>query len=307
MEDKQLVTRPKGGRDVAYRGYDQGPPQVVNPERELDQHYTFTDRDFYTVSGGKRVPSARIVAEWARQQELSSEIIEYGKDKERAWAKVRAWAGPRDNPTRSCEKVVVHIFSQLLSAAVFEAIANGMMAPTGQTYESGKPRLAHVYPDWEIGPDNAPVLLDRTHQFQLLKNLLEKTRFAERDAVGKAERAAFLELLGKDDDVGDDAPTPAVRTPEPKTLEDFRKAISSILKKQAGGDITKAAAALFLISDVAGEHKAVRSTLDITKIDHAEEIYRRLQASEMAGKMADQPDQAEPDFGDLGGDDTPAA
>ncbi len=292
-EDRRLTTAPKAGLPQYPQRQDEA---SIDPSRALAEHYTFTAGDFYSA-GSKRIPSARIVQAWAREQGLSSQIIDCGKDKERAWAHVRCWSGPKDNPILVREKYVIHLFSQLLTVSTFEAIANGLMVASQQAaYGGGRPRMERAYPEWEI-VDNLPVLTNPQHQFQLLRNLLEKTRFAERDAISKAERAAFLELLGRDDDADDDAPAPAERTPEPKTLDEFRRAISSILRKQTSGDLPKATAALLVISEVAGEHKAVKSTLDITQLDHAEEIYRRLQAGEMAKKMADEPvDETFPDL-----------
>lgn len=306
-EDRRLTTASKGERSVGhYGGRDSQPPQVVNPDRELVEHFTYTTSDFY-IANGKRMPSARIVQAWAKEAGLSSEVVECGKDEKRAWAHVRAWVGPKNNPTLVREKYVIHLFSQLFTTSVFEAISNGLMVPGGQTYESGRPKMTRVYPEWEIGPDNTPVLTDRQCQFQILKNLLEKTRFAERDAISKAERAAFLELLGKDDEDNDEETTvPKERSPEPKTLEDYRRVISSTLKKQAGNDLAKASAALLAISEVIGEYVAVKSTLDIAQIDHAKEIYRRLQVGQTAAKMAEELNDTLPDF-DEPGDDSPAA
>ena len=194
--DRTLALRPKAEDDKS---------SLV---REYEATQQFTERDFYSVQG-KRRPSARLTIEIAKyDKRISTEILEIGKDKEKAWCKVRAWIA-EDESRIYRDAAVIHYYEHLLLDAVFDAITNGINVPTGETeYRFGKERAVteKIQPTYEISADGWPVITDITVQLQLMKNHLQKITFAERDAHTKAEIRALTRVLGmKEDGEGDDS------------------------------------------------------------------------------------------------------
>lgn len=288
MAEQRLTTVPKG--QVPARQYQE--PEPIDPQKAKHDLLRFTTRDIYTV-GGKKAPTVRIIRQWARDAGISTEVIEYGKNKDSAWAKVRGWKGTKENPERTAESVVVHVFSHLLVSMTFDAIANGIKVYTGKMKTS---RQGNDYPEQilyqptpeevEIGEDGWPRIKNNKVQFQLLKNHLDKIKFAERDAVGKAEGGVILKLLdiedpedgkldaGKDQseageqkDRGEDS---LVDEENAETLEELAPIIMDKLVKYAG-DKSGAGEIFADISDCDGKFKKVTRLADMT-IEQAHEV-----------------------------------
>lgn len=183
-------------RDVAT-----GKPQEEKPidvRGELTKYQQLTTREWYSVGGGRRAPSARLVQYWANLNDLQSEIVEIGKDEKRAWCRVRGWRGEKASAHDFREAYVCHVFSQMLAESVLDALANGLFMPSGDYYPSGAPRMEKRYldeDDYTIGEEGWPVVTNRAIQLQVMRNHLAKIKFAERDALSKAERVVYLKLL----------------------------------------------------------------------------------------------------------------
>lgn len=300
MAETNLKTVPRGAPPSRR---DTPPPEPIDPGKALEEHFSFTDKDLYSVGQGKKQPSARLVREWARRAGLSAEILEWGKDAEKAWAKVRAWKGPKDAPEAEESAVVCHLYKDLFLASVFEALSNGLFVQSGQFYESGKPILRRHMPKWEMGEDGWPVLTESFAQGQLLKNFFERKRFAERDALTKAERIAFLKLLGKDpeeheddEDVGDKEKgqkAAAEPPPKPQTLPELGKAIFTALMTLCDQDRGKAEEELRRVSEVKGEFPfpAVSRLSEIKHLDHAREILSRVEAFNLQKQRQEKAEQ----------------
>lgn len=292
MEERRLATK------------DQSYP--VDLQEELKRYKQITSRDFYSPARGVREPSARVVREWAKQHNLSCEVVEWGKDKDKAWCKVRGWKGSKENPEAVREAVVAHVFEHMLIEAVIDAIHNGIKIPTGGLDKYGRPEMEKVYlrpeKDWTVDQEKGwPVITNHKVQLQIFKNHLEKIKFAERDARTKAERIVFLELLGlpselqrvESEEAGEDTEydeesqqRPGEQAELPDELTELRRQIWQALLKLSGGSSQKAYAELRSISQVTGEHEGVTNLADISSVDHARTILSRIKDL-LSGKAPD--------------------
>ena len=287
--------------DLALRDKGAVPAREINVKGELSQYRRITDRDMYTVQG-RRTPSARLVREWATLNDLHCEIAEAGKDKEKAWCRVRGWQGDKDAPKKVREAYVCHVFSHLLAKAVIDAISNGITVPSGESYPSGAPRMKKAYiaeGDYEVGVDGWPVIKNPVIQFQVMKNHLNKIEFSERDALTKAERAVFLKLLDStwhEDEVSSQEPEeqPSPRKDQKLDLEGMRGEIWNSLLLLCNGNTSAAYQKLAVLSEVTDP--ATKKTLfpsvsrvsDVAHKEHAEEIMARvLEALRQEGKGED--------------------
>lgn len=186
MDDKKLVMQSKNTRDF----------QSVDPNAVMEDMRIVTKKDMYSVDrSGKLSPGVKIARIYAQENGINTKIISCQKDKTSASCHIRVWKGPEEKPTLITERVVIHSFEHLLQQAVFDAIANGLWVPTGKRDNKGQLEKKFTNPDWDIHPETGlPFLKDKWAQFQIMQNYLNKIKHAERDAFGKAERNAILEL-----------------------------------------------------------------------------------------------------------------
>ena len=149
MSEKALITRPKPSEEE---------PQTVRVGDARKQIGALTTKDFYSVEGRKNLPGVKVARVMAIEEGISTEIIEWGKDDQKTWSKVRAWKGPKENPSISTEKIVIQLYSHLLKKAVFDAIDNGLWIVTGKE-PNGRPIRRRIFPE-------VTILLRKTLQIQ---------------------------------------------------------------------------------------------------------------------------------------------
>jgi len=296
-DDKRLTTVPKGNVPQQYNSYQQNQPKApIDPQQARDSYLQMTDDDYFAASGGKRAPSARLVRYWAKRDRLNSKILDFGKDSEKAWAKVKVWSGPEQNPTLVREDGVCILYKSLLVAAIYEAIQNGKWIVTG--FANGKPDRKKVFPNWELGPDGYPIIMDEKHgkavMFAIGKEYAEKVKFAERAAISSAEKRAFLKLMNKDDEHEHDAEEHIAGEKPPsegnsdlmELIGEIRKGIMELVK----GDKDKGAQALkditSLINANDAQYPIITASVNIKSIDHAMRI---LDAIEEMKKIEEKP------------------
>ena len=263
---------------------------LQNREKQLgmvkDRILAVGDKDFYSVGGGKTAPSSHLVREMAKLEDppIKWELLDFGKNKKGAWAKIHAWKGDKDNPIVELEDGIHHDFELMLIESFFDVIANGIRLPAG----NGMEKYYLTDNDWEIGTDGFPVILNRDVQFQILKNNFSHIKFAERDAITKCERRVLLKLMGKYHDEKreeEESPLPEPMAQreeqEPNTLEETQDAIRVVLLRIAGGNGAKAQELLGEISQVDEKWLAVRKPAEIFDINHAREILARARQKEI--------------------------
>ena len=287
MSEQRLTTVPKG--QVPTRQYQE--PGPIDPQKARKELRKLTTKDIYTA-GGKKAPTAELVRQWARDEKICVEIRECSKDRERASATVRVWYS--NDPSYYKEATVIQLFSHQLVSMTFDAIANGIKVYTGKSKTNQ--RTGNNYPEQityrptpeevEIGDDNWPRINNGVVRLQLLKNYVDKIKFADRDCVGKAERSAILKLLDIEDpedgklDVGKDhsehgeqkesGEDDLIDEENAETLEELAPIIMDKLVKYAGDK--KGAGEIFAdISDCDGKFKKVARLADMT-IEQAHEI-----------------------------------
>lgn len=268
------------------------PSEAVDVAKEKENFLTISQKEaFYSVSN-KQAPTARIVREWAKAEGINYKVLEYGKDENKAWAKVAAWKGDFNNPEAYAEEPIVHVFSHLLVEATFDAIANGLKVPTGRVLKNnwGKSYLETkdyflTKDDWEIGAETHwPKITNPLVQFQLLRNHLGKIKTIERDAVTKAERRAEYKILTKigrikedeQPEVEGEKEEPTDIPGEPETLEDTLSLIRTGLLKLADDSREEAQKKLTEIAAKINPHVPISRLNEITTMEQAEEILSRV-------------------------------
>ena len=276
----QLSLKPKPQYPTRFEA---PPEEPINPKAELNRYQQLTTRDTYEVAGRggskRREPAARLVRRWAQMKGIKSRIIDIGKDKERAWARVAAWTGDEKNPTQYGERAVFHVFDMMMIEAIFDAMKDGMYMPTGESYESGAPKMGRQFlaeEDVEMTESGWPRIVNPIFQLQLMKNHLQKIKFAERDALGKAERAAFLLVLNYE--TGGEEGATESKGDQPMTLNQYRQEIRKGLMHLCDTDEAKCMEKLAELSLVEGKYPKVQKLGDIASIEHAEEILARVDA-----------------------------
>ena len=276
-EQKSLVMTPKPD-----------PSQARDKQLAMvkDRILAVGDKDFYSVGGGKTAPSSHLVREMAKLEDppIKWELLDFGKNKRGAWAKIHAWKGDKDNPIVELEDGIHHDFELMLIESFFDVIANGIRLPAG----NGMEKYYLTDNDWEIGTDGFPVILNRDVQFQILKNNFSHIKFAERDAITKCERRVLLKLMGKYHDEKREEEEPSQPEPsahreerEPGSLEETQDAIRTVLLRVAGGNGAKAQDLLGEISQVDEKWLAVRKPAELFDINHAREVLARARQKEI--------------------------
>ena len=187
---------------------------------------TLTDKDFYSVRGGKKnigVKAARILA---RQYSIKTGIVDYGKDKEKAWCHIRAWRGNEQVTSEVAEACVVIRFIDVYQQIVLSAIANGVWAPVDGSRNKGgrfdgQLMQKQYEPEWEPNAETGfPVIKDKWVKFKIAEQYNAKVNILERDAYGKAERNAICEILLVDEkDSRTDGKPQDEAKPEQKPLQ----------------------------------------------------------------------------------------
>ena len=264
MSEKQLMTRPMSERRQEPQGQE---VSLADTQRQIG---SVTQKDFYDIGGGEKRPGAKVARLLADRNGISTEILEYGKDNEKAWAKVRA-----SNGKRSMEKAVVQLYVHIKQKMVLDAMSNGM-------YVQG---MGKVNPEVEMGPDGFPFMKNPRQQLQLMKNFLAKISILERDTAGKAERNAILALLGKGDDSTDEhedveedeGETPTQEAAKPKEKTPLELAIDRVrdaFMQEANNDRDLA---MVLFSDMVKEAKIEATRpVDLKTIEQAEAVLLQL-------------------------------
>lgn len=279
-------------RDIAI-----GNPQeekLIDVKGELTKYHRLTSKEMYPVGGGRKAPSARLAQYWANMRDLHSEPVhgEVGKDKWKAWAMVRGWQGKREEAEATSSfryAYVCHVFSELLAESVLDAIANGLQMPSGDYYPSGAPRIEKRYlddGDYEIGDGGWPIITNKAIQLQVMRNHLAKIKFAERDALTKAERAVYLKLLNSPwQEKPGDGEEESRSTPDSDKKTDLgslKQHIWSALMSLSGGkEFGPILKSVSIISDPQSGKiifPEVNSIESITSLEHAEEIMARIEA-----------------------------
>lgn len=236
---------------------------------------TPTSGDMYSVNKKER-PGARVARALALEYRIATEIMEYGKDSEKAWCKVRGWL--LDDPLMTHQSIVVDRYEDLLRQAVFDCIDNGMYVPTGQRNENGRLITKFKVPEFEIGPDGFPMFKDKYTQFQLMRNHLNKIKFAERSTMGKAERNVILKLLGKEDDGTTETPEkiePETKpTPEQNELAACRIRIVALLLRVHDGKKDLAKESFATVAKSLNIDAALPS--ELTNLNDAKRIFEAI-------------------------------
>jgi hypothetical protein len=155
-----------------------------NPSELLKQETEITDRDFYQVYDPrlrrrKKVPSARVYNNWAKEAGIKTKIVDAGCDSEKAWAHVKGWIGEEANPVLQREARVTILWKIEFESLVWDAIADK---------EKKKP--------YTVGLDGYPILKNPADHLALIRQLSRIKRFGERTAVTKAEAIVEKKLLG---------------------------------------------------------------------------------------------------------------
>lgn len=276
-------------RLATYQKPQQSQARVVDLHDLRREMTTPTTDDMYSVNKKSR-PGARIARALALESNISHKIIAYGKDDKQAFCHVRGWIGPEENPIMQVEQIVIERYDDLLRQAVFDAIDNGMYIPTGRRDNYGRLETRKGTPDWDMGPDGFPILKDKMAQFQLMKNHLNKIKFAERSVKGKAERNCIFTLLGKDDEGRNDEPEeieePSVTksTPEHDDLEGFRNRIRALLLKAYEGNKDTARETFGAVCKTLGMDATAPA--DLTKVEDAKRVLEYIMAEMQKSRSA---------------------
>ena len=304
MESK-LALRPK---------YDRPASQALDVDAARQQYIQLSDKELYNArGGGGKAPSARLAKQWGLHEGISCEVLEYGADDKKAWARVKAWKGSRENPHVVREDAVVLVYQDMLAAAIFEAIENGVTVTTGID-DDGRKTTRKVIPDWDIGEGGMPVLLDRNVQFSVMKTFAEKRKFAGRAAVSTAKRRIFLEMLEGDPEAnepdehekrgqGDRQPQGStqgefkkpsqnqaedIRVPPTTELVRLRGLIGIEMMRRSDGNKERASVELFKLTTGMTEAKVLpgpyRFLSDILDIKLAESIVRLYETQDRTWK-----------------------
>lgn len=181
----------------------------INPSEWLKQETEITDRDFYEVYDPrirrkKKVPSARVYNNWAKEAGIKTQILDAGCDSEKAWAHVKGWIGEEANPLLQREARVTILWKIEFESLIFDAIADR---------EKKKP--------YTVGPDGYPVLTNPPDQLALIRQLSRIKRFGERTAVTKAEAIVEKKLLG-------------VEYREPEEIRHEKREVQAVCEAQDG-------------------------------------------------------------------------
>ncbi|NKE72878.1 hypothetical protein [Candidatus Manganitrophus noduliformans] len=181
----------------------------INPSELLKQETEITDRDFYEVYDPrirrkKKVPSARVYNNWAKEAGIKTKILDAGCDSEKAWAHVKGWLGEEANPLLQREARVTILWKIEFESLVWDAIADR---------EKKKP--------YTVGPDGYPVLTNPADQLALIRQLSRIKRFGERTAVTKAEAIVEKKLLG-------------VEYREPEEIRHEKREVQAVSETQDG-------------------------------------------------------------------------
>lgn len=188
-----------------------------NPSDYLKKETEITEQDFYEVfdprAGKKKVPSARVYNNWAKEAGIKTRILEAGCDSEKAWAHVKGWIGDETNPILQREARVTILWKTELEDLVWNAIADKKNR-SGEIIKKGK--------RYTIGPDSYPILSSLVDQLAIIQQLSRIKRFGERTAVTKAEAIVEKKLLG-------------VEYREPEEIKHEKREVQSVsdLKKGA--------------------------------------------------------------------------
>lgn len=156
-------------------------------KRTAEQYSTITPKNFYTV-GGKTIPDARAKQFIANQQGgITTEVIEYGMDDERAFAKVRGWRV--STPEHYKEDVCTIFFSSAYQNLVWNQFVKG--CPRHR--QGGCP--AQKKDEAVILVNNAPVFIDSRCMLNVISELTRLQTFGDRVCVTKAEGRVHDKLL----------------------------------------------------------------------------------------------------------------
>lgn len=275
VEEKKLTTAPRSNTYQSNR-------PTINPEQVREDLLQMREDDYFTAQGGKRAASARIVRFLALQEKVNSEILDFGKTKEKAWARVKAWIGPKEKPDIVREDAVCILFDTLRHDLIFSAVDKGKTV-----YKNGQ--RSTLMPKWKRGADGIPILdeEDPTSQQVLLmidREYIEKVKYAERSAVTSAERRAFLKVLGHEDE-DDDKIISAVKAKEEPVQqgEDITSFVSDIRNKilqLVGGDKQKAGMMFKEIAEMIhseGIYPKVTTSSEIKTVGHVKRILEMVE------------------------------
>ncbi|HMC00717.1 MAG TPA: hypothetical protein VKN14_06750 [Flavobacteriaceae bacterium] len=173
------------------------PKQLSRSESGVDKK-VIKEGGFYKVAGGKEVPDApKIESEINKLVEDSGRvlnliILDFGKDDEKAWARVRV----EDGLTKQFkDDGVIHHYNTLQDAFLLDLIT----AFEEQRKDKWTKKL--ICPDNPIeGLDpitNKPLLTFFSKRAIIIR-LLKFKQFAERDAITKAASRAYLKMLNRE-------------------------------------------------------------------------------------------------------------
>ena len=270
--NKELVTVPRTNisRNLPVRqsGY--------NFHEELKKTQQITDKDFY-FAGGKKAPSARIWSAVGYEEGVNTKVVECYKDEEKAQATVRGWKGSEDNPDVVVERTVIHVFKILLFEAIMDAIDNGIKIK-GQT----------IKPSFDFDQEGKPYLTDNEAQLQLMRNHLQKMKFAERDAITKARSSVIKELTGKDQRGSTNSEK------EPQTQDEFLATLGAECRTCL--DLSLGATPESLLVSLCGEagiSPPIKRISELKTKEEAQELLSRVRQriislrSEMEGKLSE--------------------
>jgi len=155
---------------------------LLDPEADLDaigskmkETVELTSDDFYTV-GKNTVPNARALQWMANKKEISTKVIEFGSDNQKAWAHVRGWIGHESHPVIVKEAVVILEYNVIqMSFLLNKHEKKGWILKRN---EFGVPETTNE--------SQAKVLHDY---------MLRKREFGVREAITKAEGIVNKKLL----------------------------------------------------------------------------------------------------------------
>jgi hypothetical protein len=144
-------------------------------ETLLEQTVTLTKDDFYKVAG-KTVLSARALQWDANRKHISTRIIDWGSNMERAFAIVAGWVGDESKPKQYKEAIVELEFEVLRNTFILD-----------KAVKSG----------WKINRDQygRPSFEEEKHKAEMFSYMLRKKQFAVRECVTKAEAIVNRKLL----------------------------------------------------------------------------------------------------------------
>ena len=305
MAERALVTRPKG--EV---------PQMLEPEQEL-RSISAQKKYFYKVGmeegKEKKAPSAAMVFAKADEHgKLFYEILDAGKDGEKAWAHVRAWEGPQDTPQRRIERYVCLRFADDLMEAIYRLLAKGgVKLFQGDYWPNRQPKKTWYRireEDWKIDEDGWPLVVNPYVKLELMQEHQRFRRFAERTAQTQAIRAALLQLLdstwdeesemraekSEDAEPEDTDSSSVTEMPPateaqgattimdtratPRTLGELKNALWTLVLKVCDGELPKAYAWLKDNGQMGGKPPIAKIS-DIPDLDMVQEIFARAEAA----------------------------